>query len=113
MTAGRYGNCVTLRAAGGENKSARTHFGLHFSTTRLLDSARMNSRTVSSLICLIRDGVASSPSLAGVGRDFRRKTNPRLTQPAETLDLKLGGYSRFYFVFTPGADRSYKCHSNR
>ncbi|KAG7518752.1 hypothetical protein JOB18_042891 [Solea senegalensis] len=48
MTAGRYGNCVTLRAVGGENKSARTHFGPHFSTTRLLDSARMNSRTDSS-----------------------------------------------------------------
>ncbi|KAI3351966.1 hypothetical protein L3Q82_020784 [Scortum barcoo] len=34
MTAGRYGNCVTLRAAGGENKSARTRFSLRFSTTR-------------------------------------------------------------------------------
>ncbi|XP_039976547.1 terminal nucleotidyltransferase 5C [Xiphias gladius] len=52
MTAGRYGNCVTLRAVGGENKSARTHFGPHFSTTRFLDSARMNSRTDSSLLCL-------------------------------------------------------------
>lgn len=34
MTAGRYGNCVTLRAAGGENKSVRTRYSLHFSTTR-------------------------------------------------------------------------------
>lgn len=42
MTAGRYGNCVTLRAARGEKTRARgSVLGLHFSTTRLPDSARM------------------------------------------------------------------------
>ncbi|XP_022607803.1 protein FAM46C-like [Seriola dumerili] len=87
MTAGRYGNCVTLLAVGGENKSARTHFGPHFSTTRLLDSARMNSRTDSSLVCLRRDRAASAPSLTGQDRDLKRKTNPR-TRDTDSANLK-------------------------
>ncbi|KAG7223534.1 hypothetical protein INR49_028427 [Caranx melampygus] len=112
MTAGRYGNCVTLRAVGGENKSARTHFGPHFSTRRLLDSARMNSRTDSSLVCLRRrDRAASAPSLTRVRRDFRRKTNLR-TRDTECANLKVGGYFRFSSAVKPGASRSFKSHSN-
>ncbi|XP_062282160.1 terminal nucleotidyltransferase 5C [Scomber scombrus] len=80
MTAGRYGNCVTLRAAGGENKSARTHFSLHFSTTRLLDSARMNSRTDPRLTCLTRDRAASAPSLTGMAIDYVRAELIRLDE---------------------------------
>ncbi|XP_029369177.1 terminal nucleotidyltransferase 5C [Echeneis naucrates] len=99
MTAGRYGNCVTLRAVGGENKSVRTRFGPHFSTTRRLNSARMNSRADSSLVYLRRDGSASAPSRA---RD----------SPTHTVDLRLCGYFRFYSAAKTGASRSFKSHSN-
>ncbi|KAI4819457.1 hypothetical protein KUCAC02_004703 [Chaenocephalus aceratus] len=42
--------------------------------SELLDSARMNSRTHSSLVCLIRD--TSAPSITGEYRDLRRETKP-------------------------------------
>ncbi|TKS72638.1 Protein FAM46C [Collichthys lucidus] len=104
---------TALRSGRPEEKTrARGLVSVFISAPReLLDSARMNSRTDSSLVCLIRDRAASATSLTGADRDLKSERITHIRH-ADTPDLKLGGYSRFDSTDKPGASRSVKCHSN-
>ncbi|XP_054649003.1 mucin-2 isoform X2 [Dunckerocampus dactyliophorus] len=92
MTAGRHGNCVTLRATVEENRSGRTEWSIHFSTTLLVDSSWMKW----SIACVIRDRTAAAAVWVGTSKQQKPTT------PSHHRDVNHGGSLRFDPAARPG-----------